>query len=98
MDPRIGEGVISIAAAIAPVPIIVIESENDNEKGNDDAHVHGEEDRLLVPGNRGQQPRDQGRKDKSDIWERKRKEHIERQKRELIEERKTRMEMFRRWR
>ena len=98
VDPRIGEGVISIAAAIAPVPIIVIESENDNEKDNDDAHAHGEEDRLLVPGNRGQQPRDQGRKDKSAIWERKTKEHIERRKRELIEERKTRMEMCRRWR
>ena len=50
MDPRIGEGVISIAAAFAPVPIIVIESANNI----DDAHVQGEEDRLLVPGNRGQ--------------------------------------------
>ena len=64
MDPRIGEGVISITATIAPLPIIVIENENKKESNNVDAHVQGDEGRLLFPGNRWQQPQDRGRRKK----------------------------------
>ena len=93
VDPVIGEAVIGIAAAITPLPVIVVETEVANDA---EEHIQQEEGMLNVPAN-GQQRREQ-RREKSAIWERRMREHLERRKREAAEERKDRMKMLQRWR
>ena len=89
----VGEAVIGIAAAITPLPVIVVETEVANDA---EEHIQQEEGMLNVPAN-GQQRREQ-RREKSAIWERRMREHLERRKREAAEERKDRMKMLQRWR